>query len=84
MVLAPDLSSKLLCSACSRGRRKVVSIATLSVVTVPLGLVATLSIILISCHLGGAGLVPRRFKLLFCTLQIAELTFAAFVRLEVL
>ena len=31
MVLAPDLSSKLLCSACSRGRRKVVTVATLIV-----------------------------------------------------
>ena len=44
---------------------KVVSITTLIVVSAPLGLVAALSSIVFSCHLGGAGLVPRRFKLLF-------------------
>ena len=61
----PDLAPKLLCFACLRGHGKVVSITTLIVVFTPLGLVAALSIIVVSCHLGGAGLVPRRFKLLF-------------------
>ena len=37
---------------------KVVSITTLIVVSAPLGLVAALSIVVISCHLGVAGLVP--------------------------
>ena len=64
-VLVPDLASKLLCFACARGRGKVVSIATLIVVTAPVGLVAALSNIVLLYHLGGAGLVPRRFKLLF-------------------
>ena len=49
----------------ARAATEIVLIATLIVVTEPLGLVAALSIIVISCHLGGAGLVPRRFKLLF-------------------
>ena len=44
---------------------KVISIATLIMVAAPLRLVAALSIIVVSCHLGGAGMVPRRFKLLF-------------------
>ena len=61
----PDLASKLFCFACSRSHGKVVSIATLIVVTAPVGLVAALSNIVLLYHLGGAGLVPRRFKLLF-------------------
>ena len=65
LALVPDLVSKLLCFACSRGHRKVVSITTLIVVSAPLELVAALSIVAVSCHLGGAELVPRRFKLLF-------------------
>ena len=40
-------------------------VTTLIVIPVPLELVASLSIIVIPCHLGGAGLVLRRFKLLF-------------------
>ena len=66
--LVPDLAPKLLCFACSCGHGKVVSVTTLIVVSASLGLVAALLIIVVSCHLGGAGLVPRRFKLLFWVL----------------
>ena len=48
-----------------RGHGKFVLIAPLIVVSAPLGLVAVLLIIIILCHLGGAGLVPQRFKLRF-------------------
>ena len=44
---------------------KVGLIATLIVVSAPLWLVAALSIVVISCHLDGARLAPRHFKLLF-------------------
>ena len=44
---------------------EVVLIATLIVVTAPLGPVAALLIIVISCHLGSAGLTPRCFKSCF-------------------
>ena len=44
---------------------KIISIATLIVVPAPLGLVVALSVVvIISCHLGGAALVPRCFELL--------------------
>ena len=49
----------------ARTATEIVLITTLIVVSAPLGLVAALLVILVSCHLGGAGLVPRRFKLLF-------------------
>ena len=62
--LVLDLALKLLYFACLCGHGKVV------VVPAPLGLVVVLSIIVISCHLGGAGLVPRRFKLLFWVLTV--------------
>ena len=42
--------------------RKKILIATLIVVPVLLGLVAALSIVVISCHLGGAGLVLATFR----------------------
>ena len=58
---------------------KVVSVATLIVVTAPLGFVAALSIIVISCHLGGAGLVPRHFKLLFRVLFTKARTVSDFL-----
>ena len=46
-----------------------VSIATLIVVSTPLGLVAALLVlVIISCYLGSTGLVPRRFELLFLVL----------------
>ena len=44
----------------------MISIATLIVVSAPFGFVAALSaVVIILGHLGFAGLVPRRFKLLF-------------------
>ena len=50
----------------TRAATEIASIATLIVISLPLGLVAALlGIAIISCHLGGAGLVPRRFELLF-------------------
>ena len=64
--LVPDLASKLLYFACPRGHGKIVSIAILIVFSAPVGLVAVLLVIfVVSCHLGSAGLVPRRFELLF-------------------
>ena len=68
MALVPNPASKLLCFACSHGHGKVVLITTLIVVSAPLELVVALSIIVVSCYLGGGGLVPRRFKLLFLVL----------------
>ena len=73
----------------ARPRKSYFDCRRLIMVSTPLGLVADLSIVVISCHLGGAGLVPRRFDFLFRvwsqrlvksfhTFQIAELTFAAF------
>ena len=63
--LVPDLASNCFVLL-ARAATEIVSIATLIVVSAPLGLVAALSIIvIISCHLGDARLVPRHFELLF-------------------
>ena len=50
-------------AAVTEQREKIILIATLIVVSGLLGLVAALPVVVISCHLGGAGLVLATFRL---------------------